>query len=374
LCAPPLSSLVATVAAPNRRARRQDSAEISAADKATTVTCLLEALVGMPATVLITEPLPCSNADVPWSDSAVLYINAAGEPPAPQPPRDSLRALRRRIASLVRGGDGIGGPAAPVDAAAELDRAVTTARALHAVAAAQLEDACRRAGGAALAACLLRVVFVSGALQGATGASLLAENLLRQLATPAAAAHAEGAHGATWHRGTPAPSDTLLPEIPVIPVNTSAPTVTRIEVDPGTGAALPREPPVPETMRCAVAAAEGLGRPPLLALAQRSLALRRPLLAAFALQRLRQAARSADKTAWQEVVVEVLQGCGQAGGNAERPLEVTVVWLEALAWINDSRWRRLPPGEPPADAHRSSRALSSACLPAFPLACRRGRC
>lgn len=68
---------------------------------------------------------------------------------------------------------------------------------------------------------------------------------------------------------------------------------------------MPGEVAVPEAMRHAVAAAEGLPHEALLGAAGGAAAARRPLLAAFACARLRTAAMLLDKAPWQQMVIEV---------------------------------------------------------------------
>lgn len=107
-----------------------------------------------------------------------------------------------------------------------------------------------------------------------------------------------------------------------MPATNAAPTVTHAaEVpstaleEPGAAPAAPAEVQIPESMRYAVAAAEGLSEGALLGLAQCAALARHPLLAAFACQRLHAATLLMDKAAWQQLVVQVgRQGWAQDWG------------------------------------------------------------
>lgn len=43
-------------------------------------------------------------------------------------------------------------------------------------------------------------------------------------------------------------------------------------------------------------------------------------------------------------LLQVLQVAVQADGEAAHPHDLVAAWLAALAWVADSRWRRLPAG------------------------------
>jgi hypothetical protein len=351
---PPLASLVSHVALPVRRATKRP--DRSAEDQAAAVSALLRALVEQPVTVLVGEPLPFANAEVPWNNTAAVFFNPAGRQPAAPAARDGMRALRRRLAALLRGGGGRpagADDAVAADPAAALNQAVACAAALQNLLAALIEVGCHPPAAGPLAACLLRVVCASEAAQGMALATHLAENLLRHLATPAppsarAGMFASGglASHAVLHRAGAPAEEPPAAVVPVVAADAAAaaPTVTQLDAGPAGAGGVAGAVVVPPSMRFATAAAAGLEPAALLGLARRAVALRRPLLAAFALERLRQETLPLDKGTWQSVVVRVLGAARAAEANAEQPLEAVAVWLEALPWINDSRWRRLPPG------------------------------
>lgn len=192
------------------------------------------------------------------------------------------------------------------------------------------QDACYPAAAAALAACLLRLVLACPSLHAVPLALTLADNLLRHFASTHAA-HPEpgGAHHQAApvrgllrrHSSTPALPSAVV--IPVVPATHAESTVTHAAqlppLPPGavaaggeaSGAGAPRlpaehaEPAVPETLHHAVVAAEGLPEYGLLGAARGAAHAKRPLLAAFACQRLRAGTMLVDKAAWQELVVQV---------------------------------------------------------------------
>ena len=81
-----------------------------------------------------------------------------------------------------------------------------------------------------------------------------------------------------------------------------------------------------------------------LSLAREMNDLRRPLLTALSLEGARSHASILDKVPWQAAVESVLLTVTLTESNFMYPLDSVHVWLESLSWINDSRWRRLPPG------------------------------
>jgi hypothetical protein len=210
------------------------------------------------------------------------------------------------------------------------------------------QDACYPQGAAPLAACLLRLVLACPPPHSAPQALTLAENLLRHFAMPHAASSAHSMHGAHAGAGAAQPPGgpgvrglmrrhggsfnsltSAAVVIPVVPAShASTTTVTQAAelhaspaspgvppLPPGAGAgALPAaaDVAVPEGMRHAVAAADGLPDEALLGAAAGAARAARPLLAAFALQRLRAGVMLLDKQPWQQLIVQVRQNACEA--------------------------------------------------------------
>jgi hypothetical protein len=200
-----------------------------------------------------------------------------------------------------------------------------------------------------LAACLLRLVLACPNLHASAQALALGENLLRHFASPhaahaahtgpACAAQPPGGLGVRGlmrrHTGSFNSLTSAAVVIPVVPAShASTTTVTHaagLPLAPGgeapgpvSAGALPTaaEVAVPESMRHAVAAADGLAEEALLRMATGAARAARPLLAAFALQRLRAGVMLLDKQPWQQLIVQVWCGgfeaavCGVGCGAA----------------------------------------------------------
>lgn len=310
---------------------------------------LLQPLIQRPITILTHDSLISSNAELPWLQEAAVFITAGAEPDADRrrPSRRSLRDLRRQISSLLRGTQPADNSHVSTQSAetkdsmdAEMNRAVTDATGLRNLLTALVEDACKEStSGAHLSACLLRCVVLSAPLHHSSTATLLAEDLLRLLAAPV---NADEYHGGSSLVTRPWENSGLA-QVPIVAVQDHDVTVTRLD-QPAAPSGMEAPHVASPSMKLAAAAAAWREPGDLLRLATIASTLKRPLLCAFAMERARQAATVMDKNGWQSLVVEVLRNARTADSNAEHPLDIVAVWLEALSWLNDSRWRRLPSG------------------------------
>ena len=226
-----------------------------------------------------------------------------------------------------------------------------------------------------LQSCVLRAIFASPVLHDCAAVTSLAENMLRSMAT--ASDQNLGGPGRELPSDRPAQEVVELSEgsspALLVPITTGG-TPQAQQAAPSAAA----EAAVPQALRLAVSAADGLSEDVLISLAERCAAAKRPLTAAFALERLRLATTLLDKTQWRPLVaqvrpghlsagrclpylldhtsfllyllnhtplaLQVLQAAIAAEAEPSHALDVVAVWLEVLGWIADSRWRRLPAG------------------------------
>ncbi|KAL4425738.1 hypothetical protein ABPG75_009754 [Micractinium tetrahymenae] len=168
-----------------------------------------------------------------------------------------------------------------------------------------VQAACKQPGSDALAACLLRLLCACPALHASATAMLLSEGLLCFLAAPEQDGGPLG-QGAAAAAG--AGAETVVASPGMLP---------------------------------AITASQGLPPGTLLGLAESAAQLHAPLTAALAVERLRQGSTVLPKDEWQVQTTRVLQVALQAEAGPAHPFDLVAVWLAALAWVADPRWRRL---------------------------------
>lgn len=80
--------------------------------------------------------------------------------------------------------------------------------------------------------------------------------------------------------------------------------------------------------------------------ARRAAAAHHPFLAAFFLETARRSATLLEKMSWQRIVIDVFGVAAEADVSVTdgRSVLVLSLWLAALSWLDDPRWRKLPPG------------------------------
>ena len=316
-----------------------------------------------PLTILTKDALPFRNADLPWcieSAATAVFIAAAGTAAAAQPQQHrgnrSMRALRRQLSTLLHriGDTAEEASAAATDPNSALNATVVDGIGLMNLIAHVVEDAAvheEYSQEKKLGACLLRCVMAAPSTHSSGIITLLAENIVRAMASPPPAQ----THHPTSSFSVFSSPSSQNDSVPVIAAIQEGSTVTTL----GEGSSQQQHEhqhqlhdqeaedsiKVPASMHFAAKAAASLDSVHLLTFAQSCARMKRPLLCAFALVSARHASSMLDKFSWQERVVAAIQAAHVADGNAEHPLEVCAPWLEILQWIHDNRWRRLPPGE-----------------------------
>jgi hypothetical protein len=98
--------------------------------KTAVVSALLQCMLQQPSTFVMSDPLPCGNAAVPWDESSVYVSSSSAPRPVAQEQQQQSGVLRQRLASLLKrkskgpvGSGPSSGSAA--DASEALDNSVT---------------------------------------------------------------------------------------------------------------------------------------------------------------------------------------------------------------------------------------------------------
>lgn len=90
--------------------------------------------------------------------------------------------------------------------------------------------------------------------------------------------------------------------------------------------------------------ASGMNAASLLEIANVEEASNHPLLITFLAMEAEKKALISEKFEWQALVVALLSAVRCSHGSEQNPSEIVILWLHALEWLNDTRWRRLPVG------------------------------